>query len=88
LVKHTTTFTNGKIHFNFILFIVFEQKHFHFHVIKYHCSFGNIHFHFILVIILKQKHFHFLVAMDREQELTNNIIRANNEIEQIQVLLS
>jgi hypothetical protein len=37
---------------------------------------------------LKQKHSDFLVAMDREQELTNNIICANNEIEQIKVLLS
>ncbi len=37
---------------------------------------------------MKQKYFHFLVAMDRDQELTNNIIRANNEIEQIQVSLS
>ncbi len=37
---------------------------------------------------MKQKHFHFLVAMDCEQELTNNIIRADNEIEQIHFLLS
>jgi hypothetical protein len=39
-------------------------------------------------MILKQKHIHFLVAMDREQELTNNMIRANNEIETIHFLLS
>ena len=39
-------------------------------------------------MILKQKHIYFLVAMDREQELTNNMIRANNEIETIHFLLS
>ena len=39
-------------------------------------------------MILKQKHIHFLVVMDREQELTNNMIRANNEIETIHFLLT
>ena len=88
MVKHTATSTNGKIHFYLISFLIFEQKHFHLQVIKYYCSFCNIHFDFSLVMILKQKNIHFLVAMDREQELTNNMIRANNEIETIHFLLS
>ena len=45
-------------------------------------------FYFISVIILKQKHFYFLVAMDRLQELEQNITRAQNDVDRFKTLLS